>query len=444
MERTQRTSGWGRFPVIETVRRRARCREDLRRAVDRGEPLLPQGNCRSYGDACLFSRVLSVLEMNHLLAFDAAAGLVRAEAGVTLDDLLAFAVPRGWFLPVTPGTKHPTLGGCVAADIHGKNHHRHGSIGAFVDELEMVLADGSMVRCSRSERPDLFAATLGGMGLTGLIYAASLRLLPIDSSYLAVHTRRTASLEETCRVLQETQEEYIYSVAWVDALCSPRQVGRGLVMLGNHTDSGWPAGAERLAVHRAPRIALPEHLAPLALNRVTARLFNLLYYHRQWRDRAEAVVHYDPFFYPLDAVSHWNRVYGPRGFLQYQYAVPFEGGLELLAETLEVLGRHRPGCSLAVLKTFGAQEGLLSFPMAGFTLAMDFPVADGRIVELLRGFTDRVVAAGGRIYLAKDALMEPSQFGAMYPRLEEFRTVRRRYDPQALFRSVQSDRLGLT
>lgn len=443
MARKQRISGWGRYPVVEATLRRARGRDDLCALAAGAAALLAQGSCRTYGDGCLGPEVVSTLGMNHFLSFDPEAGVLRAEAGLTLDDLLRFSVPRGWFLPVTPGTKFPTLGGCVAADIHGKNHHLHGSIGAFVDQLEMVLADGSEVRCSRQSHHELFTATLGGMGLTGFIYAITLRLAPIESSYIETRILRTADLAGTCAALRDTQDEYVYSVAWVDLLCSPRRQGRGLVILGNHARSGYPSGAARLALHRPPRLTVPEHLAALGLNRVSARLFNGLYYRHQ-RTEARAVVHYDPFFYPLDAAAEWNRVYGRRGFLQYQFAVPFDGGDEFLAEVLEQIGRHRPGCTLAVLKTFGPQDGLLSFPMAGYTLAMDFPMANGRIVEVLGPLTDRVVAAGGRLYLAKDAIMEPRQFEAMYPRLDEFRQIRRRYDPDGLFRSVQSDRLGLT
>jgi len=443
MARKQKTSGWGRYPVVEATVRRARGRQDLCALAGGGAARLAQGSCRTYGDGCLGAEVVSTLGMNRLLSFDSEAGVLRAEAGLTLDDLLQFIVPRGWFLPVTPGTKFPTLGGCVAADVHGKNHHLHGSVGAFVEELDMVLADGSEVCSSRHSHPELFAATLGGMGLTGFIYAVTLRLAPIESSYIETHTLRTDDLAGTCAALRDTQDDYAYSVAWVDLLCSPRRLGRGLVILGNHARSGFPSGAARLALHRAPRLTVPEHLAALGLNRASARLFNGLYYRCQ-RAEARAVVHYDPFFYPLDAAAEWNRVYGRRGFLQYQFAVPFDGGDQFLAEALEQVGRHRPGCTLAVLKTFGPQEGLLSFPMAGYTLAMDFPVADGRILEVLNPLTDRVVAAGGRLYLAKDAIMEPHQFEAMYPRLAEFRQIRRRYDPLGLFRSAQSDRLGLT
>jgi len=450
MARAQQISGWGRYPEVEATLRRARTRGDLCRLTGTQEPAgearprLAQGSRRTYGDGCLAGQVVSTLTMNHLLSFDAATGLLVAEAGLTLDDLLRFSVPRGWFLPVTPGTKHPTLGGCVAADVHGKNHHLHGSIGAFVERLDMVLADGTCARCSRRDHPELFAATLGGMGLTGFIYAVALRLTAIESSYIETRTVRTANLAETCAALRDTQDEYVYSVAWVDLLCSARRRGRGLVILGNHARSGFPGGQRRLALHQPPKLTVPEHLAALGLNRATARLFNGLYYRRQVRRDARAVVHYDPFFYPLDVANDWNRVYGRRGFLQYQFAVPFEGGEEFMAEFLDRIGRHRPGCTLAVLKTFGPQDGLLSFPMAGYTLAMDFPVANGRIVEALSPLTDRVVEAGGRLYLAKDAIMERRQFEAMYPRLDEFRQIRRQYDPEGLFGSVQSDRLGLT
>jgi len=438
------TSGWGRFPVIQAIRSRARSRDDLVRHARQTGGQLAQGNCRSYGDACMSPRVVSTLPLDRFLAFDASSGVLRAEAGLTLDDLLRLIVPQGWFLPVTPGTRYPTLGGCVAADIHGKNHHLDGSLGAFVEELEMVMADGSVVCCSPSTRPDLFRATLGGMGLTGFIYAVALRLKRVESSYLRVRTVRTRSLEETCRALLDTQADHAYSVAWVDLLCRRRRRGRGLVMLGNHAAAAEVPGDAPLALHPAPRLGVPTWFPGFLVNGLTARAFNELYYHRQWRQSTEGVVHYDPFFYPLDAVADWNRVYGRRGFLQYQFAIPFPDGVDVLDRIIDQLGRAGRGSTLAVLKTFGPQDGILSFPMPGFTLAMDSPVGSPRQLASLSEITDMLVAAGGRVYLAKDAIVTREQFEPMYPRLDEFRRIRRRHDPDGVFRSLQSDRLGLT
>ncbi len=435
------TAGWGLFPVVEAQVDHPRYLDDLVGLARGGQPQLAQGNCRSYGDACLYPRAVSTLSLQHLLDFDPDQGLVRAQAGITLDSLLRFCVPRGFFLPVTPGTKFPTLGGCIAADVHGKNHHRDGTIGRFVEQLEMVLADGSQMCCSRREHPDLFRATLGGMGLTGIIYAATLRLRPIESSSIQVRTVRTGDFTEACELMSATRDQYLYSVAWIDCLATGRHLGRSLVMLGNHAPA---AGPQPLRLHSFRQRPVPFSLPSAALNAWSVGLFNTLFYRRQWRRDRESLVHYDPYFYPLDTLSNWNRIYGRGGFLQYQFAIPFAGGLDLMREILGRIAASGAGSFLAVLKTFGPEEeGLLSFPLPGYTLALDFPMQGGRIVPFLQELTGLITRAGGRIYLAKDAIMQESDFAGMYPRLGEFRRIKRHYDPHNQFRSCQSDRLGL-
>lgn len=435
------TAGWGLYPVVDAQVDHPRYLEELVGLAQRGQPQLAQGNCRSYGDACLYPQVVSTLPLQHLLEFDPQQGLLRAQAGITLDSLLRFCVPRGFFLPVTPGTKFPTLGGCIAADVHGKNHHRDGAIGRFVEELEMVLADGSQVRCSRRVYPDLFRATLGGMGLTGFIYAATLRLKPVESSFIEVRTVRTGDFAEACQLMSETRDQYLYSVAWIDCLATGRHLGRSLVMLGNHAPASGPSP---LPLHSTRQRPVPFYLPGFALNSWSVGAFNTLFYRRQWRRDQQRRVHYDPFFYPLDVLSNWNRIYGRGGFLQYQFAIPFAGGLELMREILGRIAACGAASFLAVLKTFGPEEeGLLSFPLPGYTLALDFPLQGGRIIPFLTELTKLITPAGGRIYLAKDAILEEGDFVAMYPRLEEFRKIKQKYDPHNQFRSCQSDRLGL-
>ena len=434
--KTEPLHGWGRYPRVHATVHRARDLEDLRRLARSSPAGIGRGAGRSYGDAALSDRVVSARPLGHLLDFDPGSGVLKAQAGITLDEVIRFALPRGWFPPVTPGTRHCTLGGCVAADVHGKNHHRVGAFGAFVDELEMVLAGGDVVRCSRTGLPDLFWATLGGMGLTGLIHAVTLRLAPVRSAYIDNLGVRTDSLDETCRLLTETQDDHAYSVAWIDLLTSSACRGRGHVLLGDHADG------PSLAVHRDSTWTLPALPANL-VRRTGLRLLNALYYRRQLRRRRRRRIHYGPYFHPLDGVARWNRAYGPRGFLQFQFAVPFDGGEAAMAEVVERTRRAAP-CSLAVLKTFGDHPGgPLGFPMPGYTLALDFP-RTSRIEEALGAAADDVAAAGGRVYLAKDALLTPGQTEAMYPRLDEFREARRRYDPDGRFRSALSDRTGLT
>jgi FAD/FMN-containing dehydrogenase len=279
------------------------------------------------------------------------------------------------------------------------------------------------------------------MGLTGFIYAATLRLKPIESSYIQMRTVRTGDFAEACELMSRTRDEYLYSVAWIDCLARGPRLGRSLVMLGNHAPA---AGPKPLALHSPCQRPVPFHLPRFALNPRAVRAFNSLFYRRQWRDDQQRLVHYDPFFYPLDALGHWNRIYGRAGFLQYQFVLPFAGGLELMREILERIAASGAGSFLAVLKTFGPEEeGLLSFPLPGYTLALDFPLRDGRIIPFLRQLNKLVARAGGRIYLAKDAILEEGDLAAMYPRLEAFRQAKRRYDPHNHFRSCLGDRLGL-
>ncbi|MBQ35836.1 MAG: FAD-linked oxidase [Gemmatimonadaceae bacterium] len=433
----QIVSGWGRHPRLSAEIDQPRDLEGVRACLrDTRKALIPRGLGRSYGDAALAARILSGPSLGHLLSFDAQTGRLRAQGGTTLDKVIDFALPRGWFLPVTPGTKFPTLAGCVAADVHGKNHHGVGSLSAFVETLQIVLADGSLVTCSREDHAELFWATMGGMGLTGVIYAVDLRLQPVHSVFVKNVSLRTGSLSETCRVLCETQDDYPYSVAWIDTL-TRRGRGRGQVMLGAHAEDG------RLQpLHRPPRLSVPDLPMNLVV-RPGLHLVNRAKHGMQWRRRVAATVHYDPYFYPLDAIDGWNRLYGRRGFLQFQFAVPGVDGEAVMAAALERTNRAAP-CALAVLKTFGDHpSGPLGFPLPGYTLALDFPRTDA-IEEAVRAATDDIIAAGGRVYLAKDSVITQDQFAAMYPRLEEFRRLRRQVDPQGRFRSLQSDRLGLS
>jgi decaprenylphospho-beta-D-ribofuranose 2-oxidase len=428
--------GWGRQPRLQADVDTPRDLQSVRDLLQQGHVTIARGAGRSYGDAATASRVLSCLSLNHLLAFDESTGILQAQGGVTLDEIIRFCLPRGWFLPVTPGTKFPTLAGCVAADVHGKNHHGAGGLSASIEQLKIILADGTMVTCSRGSHADLFWATLGGMGLTGVIYAIDLRLQRVQSAFLDNVSIRTSSLAETCSVLCATQDEFPYSVAWIDTL---RQRGRGAghVMLGSHAKD-----RQLEPVHQAPRLSVPE--LPLGLViRPGLRLFNICNYRRQWRRRVRSRIHYDPYFYPLDAVAGWNRLYGPHGFLQFQFVVPFADAEAVISSILQATNRAAP-CALAVLKTFGDHPtGPLGFPMPGFTLALDFPRSQ-TIEDAIHNATNDVIAAGGRIYLAKDSVLTKDQFDAMYPRLDEFRRLRQQVDPTQRFRSRQSDRLGLT
>jgi decaprenylphospho-beta-D-ribofuranose 2-oxidase len=445
--KTLELSGWGRYP-----RARAEVvRPEHVSAVDvtRWPRVLARGLGRAYGDAALSKEgvVLLTERLNRLLEFDEGGGVLRAEAGATLADLLEVFAPRGWFPPVTPGTKFVTLGGCVAADVHGKNHHRDGGFGAHVEELELALADGTRTRCSPAENADLFRATVGGMGLTGVITEVTLRLKFVETSYMIVRHHAARDLEESLALLDDPVYDDEYTVGWVDLLARGRRAGRGVLMRGQHARaSELPREfRERGGARTRSRFGLPFDLPSWALNRLAASAFNKFYYQARGRRRAPYVSDFDGFFYPLDSVGGWNRAYGKRGFVQYQCVLPMAESARGLARLRDALAESRQPCFLAVLKRFGPEgPGLLSFPEPGYTLALDFPVRGEELFALLRKFDDLVLEHGGRVYLAKDACLDPEKFRLMYPRFPEWMEIKRRVDPGDRFRSELSRRLGIT
>jgi FAD/FMN-containing dehydrogenase len=379
---------------------------------------------------------LSMLRLDRYKSFDATAGVACCDAGMPLEELLRLAVPRGWFLPVTPGTRHVTIGGAVASDVHGKNHHIDGTFGMHVLQLELMLGDGEIVTASPSERPELFQATCGGMGLTGVILSATLQLKRVAASDIMETTLRMPDLEAVLDAF-EAHASSPYSVAWIDGLARGKHLGRSLLMLGEHSVDG----GLRLAEQRPPRV--PFDAPDALLNSATARMFNALYYRAAPAGRRTRRVPFERFFYPLDSLSGWNRLYGPRGFLQYQVALPMTSGRTALREVLKHIAASGQASFLAVLKRLGAANtNFLSFPMDGYTLALDFKVRP-ETFELLDRLDSMVLDHGGRIYLAKDARMSRATFRRGYPRWEEFEAVRARWHAQGRFASAQSRRLGL-
>jgi FAD/FMN-containing dehydrogenase len=444
---TTELSGWGRYPRVEA--RVARPENLSSVEVEAGERLLGRGLGRSYGDAALTREGVVVLttRLKRFLEFDSRTGLLRAEAGATLSEILETFVPRGWFPSVTPGTKHVTLGGCVAADVHGKNHHREGSFGSHVAGLELLVADGSKLQCSPEVNPDLFRATVGGMGLTGLVTEVAFRLKPVETSYMTVRHRATRDLEESLAACDDPALDDEYTVCWIDCAARGRALGRGVLIRGQHArPEEVPRGQREAGAFRLRQsIALPFDFPSWALNRLTASLFNRAYYLRQARRRGPFLASLDEFFYPLDALRDWNRLYGRQGFLQYQCLLPREGAAKGLRKIFGALAASRQPCTLGVLKRFGPEgEGLLSFPAEGYTLALDFPLRSGELFTLLEEFDEAVLEGGGRVYLAKDARLTPEVFRRMYPRYAEWREMKARVDPEGRFRSELSRRLGLT
>ncbi len=431
-------SGWGRFPVADaqviTPLSSAHLLDSL--AADASTTLIARGLGRSYGDSSLAPRVLCMGHMNHCLAFDEESGLLRCGAGLSMAEILRIFVPKGWFPPVTPGTKFVTVGGAVASDVHGKNHHLDGSFTDHVRALKVATISDGIVECSREQRPELFHATCGGMGLTGVVLEAAFTLKPIPSARIKQITIRARHLAESMALFEEHHQS-LYSAAWIDCLSTGRTLGRSLLVLGEHA----PDGA--LTVGRRRQLSIPVNMPGVLLHPWLVQAFNTLYYHRVMRRRAIRTVHYEPFFYPLDGVYQWNRMYGKNGFLQYQFVLPKEAGLEGVSAVLQRIAASKRGSFLAVLKAFGkGNDNYLSFPMEGYTLALDFKI-DKELFALLDELDSMILDYGGRLYLSKDARMSEAMFKRSYPRWEEFMKVRIQYDAQRSYHSLQSKRLGL-
>lgn len=412
---------WGCYPKTRQEGLTPHWRDELQPLLDefsaRKETFLPFGMGRSYGDVCLATsdRVLDMRSLNRFIQADWQAGLIRAEAGVTLEEVLALAVPRGWFLPVTPGTKFVTLGGALANDVHGKNHHVRGTFGCHVPRFGLLRSDRHPVVCSRQENSDLFAATIGGLGMTGVIDWLELQLVPIGSSLIEATHVRFDTLDDFFALSAELDGQYEFTVAWIDCLAKRKSAGRGVYMAGNHASEGPLAFNDRF------KLNVPLTPPFSAVNRLSLRLFNSAYYRAHRSGRHDSLVDYEQFFYPLDRVMNWNRIYGPRGFQQYQSAIPLRHAADATREMLEAIAASKSGSFLAVLKLFGdvASPGLLSFPMAGATLALDFPQQGGKTERLFARLDSIVREAGGRLYPGKDAHMSASDFRRAFPAWEK-------------------------
>ena len=413
-----RYESWGRFPKAthDVVRMNWR---DTALPPDFGKSLLPFGNGRSYGDSCLNDQgiLVDTRGLDRFMGFDPKTGTLRCEAGVLLSEILELVVPHGWFLPVTPGTQFVTIAGAVANDVHGKNHHRAGTFGRHVNCFELLRSDGTRLRCSSAENPDWFHATIGGLGLTGLITWVELRLKAISGPLVDQEIIRYGRLEEFFRLSRESDATYEYTVAWIDCAATGASRGRGLFIRGNGAKGGQDRPAK---AGRAP-LSVPFD-APFALiNGLSLRLFNALYYRKQLQERVRATVHYSKFFYPLDAIGAWNRIYGSNGLLQYQCVIPHRHAETAIPEILGQIAGAGTGSFLAVLKVFGdlPSPGLLSFPRPGATLALDFPNQGKRTFDLLDRLDVIAMAAEGALYPAKDARMSPDTFRRSFPNWQQ-------------------------
>lgn len=443
-------SGWGRNLTVKSSLMRPEKRAGLRDMVSMSADasLIARGAGRSYGDAALNGKGVTILtgRLNRMLAFDDETGLLRCESGVTLEEILTTFVPRGWFLPTTPGTRYITVGGAIAFDVHGKNHHCDGSFSNFVHAFELLTASGETLACSRDQNPEVFWATIGGAGLTGIITEVTFELRPIETAFMKVHTIKASHLDEALALFDEHEPNYPYSVAWIDCLASGRSLGRSLVMFGEHAkadDLSGQNGTSPLQYQPKSRLSMPLDLPQGVLNPLTIKAFNQLYYSRQWRKERKTISSFDAFFYPLDAIGNWNRMYGKQGFVQYQCVFPHDAGREALATMLTSLSKEKRASFLAVLKRFGAASPApISFPMPGYTLSLDIPVRKG-LNLFLQDLNQLVREHGGRVYLAKDAYLTPEDFRAMYPRFPEWVAIKTQLDPTNVFASALSERLHI-
>ncbi|MFM6928165.1 MAG: FAD-binding protein [Bdellovibrio sp.] len=384
--------------------------------------ILPRGLGRSYGDSCLNneSNLVSSRWLNKFMSFDPTTGLMTCESGISFEEILQLVVPQGWFLPVTPGTKFVTVAGAIANDVHGKNHHKSGNFGHHVTRFELLRSNGERIACSRTENEGLFYATIGGLGLTGFITWAQFQLTKIDSAWINQEQIQYHSLKEFFQIAADSEDSHDYTVSWVDCVNSSKDV-RGIFIRGNFTSQ---QQNENFKLHNPKSIkTIPFFFPEFTLNSLSIRAFNELYFHKNIQKHKNNVVHYEPFFYPLDAIHHWNRIYGKRGFLQYQFVVPYKNDSgQAVEEIFKLLNKSQMGSFLAVLKTFGVKqsEGMLSFPKEGVTLALDFANHGEKLLKVLEECDSIVRSCQGAVYPAKDARMSKESFAAFYPRLNEF------------------------
>lgn len=429
--------GWGRYPVIDAeVTQLTRENAAAQMVNESRQALTPRGLGRSYGDSSIGHRVMDFSLQNRFIRFDDNTGSLTCEAGTSLHDILTVFIPKGWFLPVTPGTQFVTVGGAIASDVHGKNHHLDGSFSQHLDSFRVLTGLGEIIECSSTQHPDLFRATCGGMGLTGLILTATIRLRRITSSDILCRSIRANNLDQLLQLFEEHADSP-YSVAWIDCLKGGDQLGRSILILGEHAKEG------PLHVASSAAITVPGFFPGSALNQFTISAFNTLYFHRSPKTAAVQRVSYRPYFYPLDSLNHWNRMYGSSGFVQYQFMIPKSSGADAMRNILREISASGRGSFLAVLKTFGpGNRNDLSFPGEGWTLALDFR-CDSIVFKLLDRLDEMVLAAGGRVYLTKDARLKASHFRLTYPNWEKFEATRARYGAHGRFASAQSLRLGL-
>lgn len=429
-----RLNSWGMYPLIKNKNFIFQTKEELKNKLEENNTFIPFGNGRSYGDSALNENIIYCKPYNYFLDFDENTGLLHCQSGVMLSEIIDTFVARGWFLKVTPGTKLITIGGAIASDIHGKNHHVEGCFSSCVEEFTLMLPSGEIRTCKKGD--ELFFATCGGMGLTGIILEAKIYLKRINSKYINQTTIKTKNLKETFEAFEKYS--YLpYSVAWIDCLARDENIGKCLLMVGDFADDG------KLDFKEKKKKNIPFNFPSFTLNNLSVKAFNWLYYKKAPMGESKQKVDIDTFFYPLDAINNWNRIYGKGGFTQYQFILPKEISFEGLREILTEISNSGKGSFLAVLKLYGkANENYLSFPIEGYSLALDFKIEKG-LFELLEKLDQIVLKYSGRIYLTKDVRVSKETFEKGYPNIEKFRNLRKEYGMDKKFQSLQSKRVGI-
>jgi decaprenylphospho-beta-D-ribofuranose 2-oxidase len=439
-------TGWGRISPTTASLADPDDDADVASLLRGDSPAIPRGLGRSYNNAaqCDGGVVISSERLTRILSLDAETGLVTAEAGTSLEQLMIAGLPHGWFVPVSPGTRQVSIGGAIAADVHGKNHHKAGSFAQHVRSFDLVLPGGEMRTVTPEDDPTLFWATAGGMGLTGFILRATVQLKKVETSRLLVETVRTKDIDETMALLSEHDAKYGYTVAWSDCLARGAGLGRSIVTSGDFAPaSALPEGKPRYEFTYKAMAGLPSGFPPGLLNKYTIGLANRAWFMKAPKRRVDELQTIGKFFHPLDGIRNWNRAYGPAGFRQYQYVMPF-GAEESVRRSYELVSAARAPSFVTVLKRFGPSDpGLLSFPTAGWTLALDFPAGTPGLLDLLDKLDELVLSVGGRVYLAKDSRVPATVFDQMYPGLDEFRKLRAEIDPAGVLSSDLSRRLNL-
>jgi FAD/FMN-containing dehydrogenase len=415
------TDSWGRFPHVgDQARVPLAFASDALPTVDVGVTILPRGQGRSYGDSCMNGGgvLFATDALDRFIAFDRTAGVLRCEAGVTLEHILHLIVPAGWFLPVSPGTKFVSVGGALANDIHGKNHHVRGTFGCHVRAFELVRSTGERLVCTKDENVELYQATIGGLGLTGLITWVEMNLIPIENPFIENETILQGNLDEFFATTKDSVE-HEYTVSWVDSIAKGKDIGRGLFFRGDHASA---SVSRRDPGPPSQKLVVPFDFPSFVLNRFSMKAFNVLFRAKEIPKPKKAIVHYNPFFYPLDAIGWWNRVYGERGFIQHQCVVPYDGDASAPRAILDRISKSDTASFLTVVKIFGdvKSPGMLSFPRPGVTLTFDFPMDGTSTLKLCDDLDAIVKEAGGALYPAKDARMSPEMFRFSFPRFEEF------------------------